>query len=342
MTALDPALRREVVGPSATAAAVDDQAVETAASPSGRRGSRVPGRLVVVAVVVSVILLIVLDILVGRLAFTTRQDHWADLYNDPTLELPERGGPVAVLQVEEAEVNLVVAEGADGDILRGGPGLMSGSPLPGEGGNTVILGRSSRFGGYFGVVKDLPEGTTIILRLRGGAVARYEVDSVTTVKGNDLEVLQPTDEDRLTLITSAGGPFDSRRTVVTAELTGLGGAGATAPATDPDGAASAGDTAASATTTTITTPTTGPDAAAAEEPPDRDPGEVPDSFDVRPPAAPLMLLAGLLIVGLGAVAVAELRRRHPTSTVVVVAGPAIALGVVLVLFNLDALLPVTF
>ena len=74
----------------------------------------------------------------------------------------------------------------------------------------------------------------------------------------------------------------------------------------------------------------------------RDPGEVPESFDVRAPMAGATFLAGLVVLALGAVAISELRRRHPTATVVVVAGPAIALGLTLVLFNLDAFLPVSY
>mgnify|MGYP000691632448 CR=1 FL=1 len=59
-------------------------------------------------------------------------------------------------------------------------------------------------------------------------------------------------------------------------------------------------------------------------------------------ATVLLLVGGLVIAALGVTAVPELRRRHPTSTVVMVAAPAIALGAVMVLFSLDAVLPVTY
>jgi LPXTG-site transpeptidase (sortase) family protein len=313
------------------------------------------GRLVVAVGLAAVVLLVVLDVLVGRLAFTTRQDHRAGIYNDPTIEQPERGGPVMVLQIDEAEINLVVAEGADGDVLRGGPGLVEGSPLPGEGGNVVVMGRSTRFGGPFDFVKQLVEKTEIVVRLRAGQVARYEVVDTRTVKGDDLSVLEQTDEERLTLITSAGGPFDSRRRVAVAELTGLSGG------TAPPGAAAATEDAATEGAATEGTPSeevdspatdvaedatasdgAGSGGAAADGAAERDPGDTPEAFDVRAPLAGAMFLAGILVVVLGMVAVGDLRRRHPTATVVVVAGPAIALGLVLVLFNLDAFLPVSY
>lgn len=331
MTALDPSLRESLdhgtsepspASPAPEAAAVG-VAPEAAPPTPTRRGLKV-GRLVVAVGLAAVVALVVLDVLVGRLAFTTRQDHRAGVYNDPTIEQPERGGPVMVLQIEEAGINLVVAEGSDGDILRGGPGLVEGSPLPGEGGNVVVMGRSTRFGGPFDFVKELVDATEIVVRLRAGQVARYEVVDTRTVKGDDLSALEQTDEERLTLVTSAGGPFDSRRRVAVAELTGLSGMGTAAPAAGEDGADASG------------VPPAGEDA------PDRDPGSPPESYDVRTPLAAVMFVAGILVVALGIVAIGDLRRRHPTATVVAVAGPAIALGVMLVLFNLDAFLPVSY
>ena len=54
------------------------------------------------------------------------------------------------------------------------------------------------------------------------------------------------------------------------------------------------------------------------------------------------MLSGALVVGIGALGFVELRRRYRMATVTVVAGPAVALGVLLVLMNLDAFLPVTY
>ncbi len=304
------------------------------------------GRLVAVLVVATLVALVVMDILVGRLAFTTRQDHWAGAYNDPTVERPDRGAPSMVLQVEDLDVSVVVAEGSSADILRGGPGLMSGSPLPGEPGNAVILGRSNRFGGPFAFLSDVGEKTVITVRERAGQVARFEVTDVDVVDGDDIDDVigekKPADDapSTLTLVTSEGGPLDSRRKVVRAELTGRsGGAVVAAPSAED------GDAAASTTTTVADAAAeadeAGADAATVEEV-DRDPGTWPSSFDVRAPATIIMLLAGLAVTALGVAAVPELRRRHPTSTVVVVAAPAIALGLVLVLFSIDAVLPVTY
>lgn len=338
--------------------------------------------MVAVLLVAVLLGLFVADQLVGRLAFATRQDHLSGAYNDPTVARPDRGAPELVMQVEELDVNLVVADGSSADILRGGPGLMTGSPLPGEPGNAVILGRSSRFDAPFGFVENLSEGAVIIIRQRAGQVAKFEVEDVKVVDADEFEDVvgegvpiegAPDDEPAtLTLVTSAGGPLDTRRRVVTAKLAGLSAeAVASTGEVGGDGtaaAASGDDAAADPESTTTVPPADDAEGATAEgeapatdasdgggdpsgdaavdtaeqDVPVRDPGTRPDGFDVRGPGTVLMLLGGLVIVGLGIAAVPELRRRHPTSTVVVVAAPAIALGVVLVLFSVDAVLPVTY
>jgi len=334
MTAVESEIARsEPVDPSAAG-----EPVPVPTEPA--RSTHRHGRLVVVLAIAAVIALVLIDVLAGRLAFTARQDHLAGAYNDPTIEAADRGAPLMVLQVENLKANVVVAEGSDADILRGGPGLMAGSPLPGEDGNAVILGRSTRFGAPFAFVKDLEKGSVIDIRLRDTQVVRYEVTKVSTVSGTDERPLRQTDDARLTLVTSAGLPLDSRRRVVTAKLTGAS-AGATAPAADE-----AESTAADPTTADPAGAAAAPDAETPKDEPDkaaaRDPGEPPGTYDVRAPATFLLLLVGFLVIAVGILAIGELRKRHPVATVVVVAVPAIALGVMLVLFNLDAILPVTY
>lgn len=319
------------------------------------RRRRHVGRLVAVLVVATVLGLLVADVLIGRLAFTTRQEHWASAFNDPTVARPDRGAPSLVLQVEDLDVNVVVAEGSAADIVRGGPGLVGGSPLPGEPGNAVIVGRSSRFGAPFSFVEDLSKGATVVVRQKAGQVARFEVTEVEVVDESRFEAIvgdgvpvEGADEDvpaTLTLVTSAGGPLDSRRRVARAELTGLSPAGAVAVA----------ETSEDATGSTTTTAPEGDIAEVAasgeadeeievaeDTTVERDPGRRPGGFDVRSPSVVLTLVGGLLVVALAAAAIPELRRRHSTATVVVVAAPAVALGLVLMLMSLDAILPVTY
>ena len=54
------------------------------------------------------------------------------------------------------------------------------------------------------------------------------------------------------------------------------------------------------------------------------------------------LLAGALVAVAGAFAARDLRRRYSLGVAVVSGGPVVAIGVVLVLFNLNSFLPVTY
>jgi hypothetical protein len=66
------------------------------------------------------------------------------------------------------------------------------------------------------------------------------------------------------------------------------------------------------------------------------------SFDERPASGAVLLLAGALVAVAGAFAARDLRRRYSLGVAVAIGGPVVAIGVVLVLFNLNSFLPVTY
>jgi hypothetical protein len=71
---------------------------------------------------------------------------------------------------------------------------------------------------------------------------------------------------------------------------------------------------------------------------DADPG----AYDDRPAGAAVLLVGGLLVMAMGVWGALAFRGRRSFLAIALVAGPTIALGVVLVLFNFDALIPTTF
>jgi sortase A len=72
------------------------------------------------------------------------------------------GFPVALMSAPRADIdNLVVVEGSSPSDLLAGPGHLSDTPLPGQRGNSVLVGRSTTAGGPFGSIKDLKRGDTI-------------------------------------------------------------------------------------------------------------------------------------------------------------------------------------
>jgi sortase A len=137
-------------------------------------------------------------------------------FGDPATPVPS--GPVALLQIPSIGVHQVVVQGSSPSELKQGPGHMPGSPLPGEFGNSVILGHNRLYGGPFGGIDSLTKGDQIIA-VTGQGRFRYDVEEVVTVAPGDKDVIGAALESRLTLVTSKS-PTSSDRVAVIAKLHG--------------------------------------------------------------------------------------------------------------------------
>jgi len=115
---------------------------------------------------------------------------------------PLRGEALALLRVPRLGIETVVAEGTDPRTLLLGPGHMQGSALPGEPDNCIIAGHRD---GPFGRLRSARPGDVVEIADRA-RVKRYRVESVETVRKDDLRPLAPTRAPILTLITCY--PFD--------------------------------------------------------------------------------------------------------------------------------------
>jgi sortase A len=131
------------------------------------------------------------------------------------------GDAVAELHIARIGLRAVVVRGTASDDLREGPGLLDGTPLPGEHGTTAIAGHRTTYGAPFRHLDALRRGDTIGLRLPYGSF-RYAVEATRIVDPGDLSVLRRVEHDRLVL--SACHPLFSaaRRIVVLARLVGVG------------------------------------------------------------------------------------------------------------------------
>jgi sortase (surface protein transpeptidase) len=78
---------------------------------------------------------------------------------DENLVLLADGAPVALIEIPQLGVSEVVVEGTDSTALRSGPGHRRDTVLPGQEGTSVIMGRSSAFGGPFAAIHTLKPGT---------------------------------------------------------------------------------------------------------------------------------------------------------------------------------------
>jgi len=145
--------------------------------------------------------------------------HPLTVYKLVNGRLPPQGSAVAVLQIPSIGVDQVVVQGTSAADLMNGPGLMPGTSLPGSPGNSVIAGRRTTFGGPFGAIGSLRPGAKIRVVDGAGAFA-YKVTSVHHVAIGQRDVVLPTRDNRLTLVTSDSSVVTGGREVVRAKLIG--------------------------------------------------------------------------------------------------------------------------
>ena len=112
------------------------------------------------------------------------------------------GTPVALLNVPAAGIrNVVVIEGtSSGDLLQG-PGHLPDTPLPGQGGEAVVVGKSTTAGAPFANLARLRKGDSMTVRTGQGAF-RFVV-SGQLLPGIHQPAIRA-NRGRLVLVTSAG------------------------------------------------------------------------------------------------------------------------------------------
>tara|TARA_R110001632_G_scaffold102584_3_gene210983 strand:- start:8928 stop:9611 length:684 start_codon:yes stop_codon:yes gene_type:complete len=114
---------------------------------------------------------------------------WADTY------------PVAKLQF--AQHSLYVLAGASGRTMAFGPGHMSATPLPFEGGNSVITGHRDT---HFSSLQYLNNGDLIAVEALTDK-GQYRVTETFIVDQSQTQIIESQNQDQLTLITCY--PFNS-------------------------------------------------------------------------------------------------------------------------------------
>lgn len=91
------------------------------------------------------------------------------------------------------------------------------SAVPGSGGNTIVYGHNTPE--VLGNIRAFTGGETITLKLADGSERRYAIEKMVEVVPDDVALLQPTEEEVLTVYTCSGW-LDSKRWVVRARPVG--------------------------------------------------------------------------------------------------------------------------
>lgn len=115
------------------------------------------------------------------------------------------GTPLALLEIPDLNVREVIVEGTAAPQTMDGVGHRRDTPLPGQPGTSVLMGRSGAFGGVFRNLYLAGPGSTFNVTTAQG-VASYQVTGQR--RAGDMAPPPPSGtEGRLTLITADGPPF---------------------------------------------------------------------------------------------------------------------------------------
>lgn len=143
------------------------------------------------------------------------------------------GTPIALLSSPQADLhNVVVVEGTSSGDLLNGPGHLRDSPLPGQVGQSIVMGKSLTAGGPFRDITHLVKGDVITV-ITGQSTFHFVVDGERT--GGDPLPVVPAGGSLLTLMTSTGSGWLGRiapNHVVSVDAT-LQGSAVAAPAGRP-------------------------------------------------------------------------------------------------------------
>ncbi len=107
------------------------------------------------------------------------------------------GLPLALLRIPSIDLVVAVFEGTGELVLNRGLGHIAGTPLPGEHGNIGIAGHRD---GFFRKLKDVGPGDHVEIETLEGSDT-YVIDDIRIVLPENVEVLDPTDDDVVTLVT---------------------------------------------------------------------------------------------------------------------------------------------
>jgi sortase A len=135
----------------------------------------------------------------------------------PTTAAPSEGSPIGEIRIPEIGLSQVVVEGTNTDDLRKGPGHYTGTPLPGQAGNSAFAGHRTTYGHPFYSLDAVKKNDPIVLITNQGIFV-YDTVRSQVVSPNDTAVLKNSFGSFLTLTTCNPRFSATTRLIVTAQL----------------------------------------------------------------------------------------------------------------------------
>jgi sortase A len=158
-------------------------------------------------------------------SLSPRESHLPPFYQglvqpaNPVPLLTPTFGPQAAIRIviDRIRVDAPVVEGDDWESLKKGVGHHTGSANPGQRGTVVVSAHNDVFGEIFRDLNQLEPGDEVLVFTQERSY-RYVVTETLIVEPTEVDVLEPTHEPILTLITCYPYMVDTHRVVVVAEL----------------------------------------------------------------------------------------------------------------------------
>jgi len=135
-----------------------------------------------------------------------------------TVPAAELGEATALIEIPKIDVKKYVVEGVGVEDLKNGPGHYPETPMPGERGNAAIAGHRTTYGAPFYDLNELGPGDPIFVTTSAGRF-RYDVTEQKIVDPEAVWVLDPSEDDRLTLTTCNPRFSAAERLIIVAKLT---------------------------------------------------------------------------------------------------------------------------
>lgn len=123
---------------------------------------------------------------------------------------------IGIMVIPKINVKVLIAEGTEDEKLKYYVGHFENTALPGEKGNFAVAGhRNYIYNEMFRDVNKLEAGDDIIVRTEKGEFT-YKVKEQKVIEPTDVDILDPTENSTVTLVTCTIG--GKQRLVVTGEL----------------------------------------------------------------------------------------------------------------------------
>lgn len=130
----------------------------------------------------------------------------------------DKEGVLGILTIPKINLKVAIGEGVDLSTLKYAVGHFTGTAMPGQKGNFAVAGhRSYTYSEYFNRLGEIKNGDEIYVQDKNGTYT-YKVYDISVVTPDHVEVLNPTTDATMTLVTCTPIRVATHRLIIKARL----------------------------------------------------------------------------------------------------------------------------